>query len=215
MSPENLRRIFYRWLSAARASRHRRVTLQQKEAELKHGWLEAAWDKWRDRYLHEKLRPLVSVKMAPSEDLCSWLLFRNSRLLLRVRQICSSGYSGSGTQRQGYGLNALKLNVVADLDQSLPAIRFHASHIKGRYWQIWRSTMPRALQAKKARDLDRQLVLRECLLFSISGSVAYLHCFRQGSRQMVPNLSDEDYPESRRVSYANALTPDLVLNLNG
>ena len=164
MSPENLRRIFYRWLSATRASRHRRVTLQQKEAELKHGWLEAAWDRWRDRYLHEKLRPLVSVKIAPSKDLCSWLLlFRNSRLLLRVRQICSSGYSGSGTQRQGYGLNVLKLDVVADLNQSLPAIRFHASHIKGRYWQIWRSTMPRALQAKKARDLHRQVVLGECL----------------------------------------------------
>jgi hypothetical protein len=63
---ENLRRTFHRWLSAARASRHRRVTLQQKEAELKHSWLVAAWDKWRERYLREKLRPLVSAKAAGS-----------------------------------------------------------------------------------------------------------------------------------------------------
>jgi protein SFI1 len=57
----------------------------------------------------------------------------------------------------------LKVGMITDATwvQSLPAIRFHASHIKERYWLIWRNTMPRALQAKKARDLHRQSVLSE------------------------------------------------------
>ncbi|GJE87193.1 hypothetical protein PsYK624_032760 [Phanerochaete sordida] len=43
--------------------------------------------------------------------------------------------------------------------KSLPAVRFHASHLKGRYWAIWRDAMPRALQSKQARELHQKNVL--------------------------------------------------------
>jgi protein SFI1 len=52
--------MFHRWLSAARASRYRRVALQQKEEDIRHGHLADAWDKWRDRFRDAKLRPIVS-----------------------------------------------------------------------------------------------------------------------------------------------------------
>ncbi|KAI0693271.1 hypothetical protein BC835DRAFT_1354288 [Cytidiella melzeri] len=43
--------------------------------------------------------------------------------------------------------------------KSLPAVRFHASHLKARFWSTWRDAMPRVLQAREAREKDRVSVL--------------------------------------------------------
>ena len=45
------------------------------------------------------------------------------------------------------------------LFQSLPALRFNASHLKKRYWSVWRNAMPQVLQSKKAREFDRNALL--------------------------------------------------------
>ena len=58
---ENMRRMFYTWLAAARKVRHKRVTLQEREYEMEKIRLENAWDKWRGRFQEEKLLPLVGV----------------------------------------------------------------------------------------------------------------------------------------------------------
>lgn len=58
---ENIRRLFHRWLTAARSARHRRLTLQRKEDEMKAACLETAWNKWRERFVDEKLRPIVCL----------------------------------------------------------------------------------------------------------------------------------------------------------
>jgi protein SFI1 len=58
---ENMRRMFYTWLAAARKVRHKRVTLQEREGEMQKIQLENAWDKWRGRFQEEKLLPLVGV----------------------------------------------------------------------------------------------------------------------------------------------------------
>jgi protein SFI1 len=58
---ENMRRMFYTWLAAARKVRHKRVTLQEREYEMQKIRLENAWDKWRGRFQGEKLLPLVGV----------------------------------------------------------------------------------------------------------------------------------------------------------
>jgi protein SFI1 len=57
---ENMRKMFTKWLGAARTARRRRVTLQQCEEEMKHTRLLIVWDKWRERYKDVQLRPLVS-----------------------------------------------------------------------------------------------------------------------------------------------------------
>jgi hypothetical protein len=57
---ENMRRMFYKWLSAARKVRNRRAILQERECEMQRIQLEAAWDRWRGRFQAEKLLPLVS-----------------------------------------------------------------------------------------------------------------------------------------------------------
>jgi hypothetical protein len=44
-------------------------------------------------------------------------------------------------------------------NQSLPALRFHASHSKAKYWHAWRAAMPQALMNSKARDLDKKSIL--------------------------------------------------------
>jgi hypothetical protein len=52
--------MFHRWLMAARARRHKRVTLREKELEFDLANVQVAWNRWRERYMDEKLRPLVS-----------------------------------------------------------------------------------------------------------------------------------------------------------
>lgn len=56
---ENMRRMFYKWLAAARTARNRRVVLQENEKEMQRYRLAAAWDKWRGRFQGERLRPIV------------------------------------------------------------------------------------------------------------------------------------------------------------
>jgi len=56
---ENMRKMFTKWLGAARTARRRRVTLQQCEEEMKHTRLLIVWDKWRERYQDIQLRPLA------------------------------------------------------------------------------------------------------------------------------------------------------------
>jgi protein SFI1 len=51
--------MFYRWLTATRKSRHRRLLLQQREDELKLATVAGVWDKWRERYLDIRLQPMV------------------------------------------------------------------------------------------------------------------------------------------------------------
>ncbi|KAF9264836.1 hypothetical protein L218DRAFT_925468 [Marasmius fiardii PR-910] len=47
--------------------------------------------------------------------------------------------------------------------KSLPAIKFHAYHIKTKYWNIWLEQLPRAVQARKSREFDSKLVFRKFL----------------------------------------------------
>ena len=60
--------------------------------------------------------------------------------------------------------------------QSLPAVRFHASHLKSKYWKVWRDSMPRALQSKQAREADRKAVL---CAFSLCGISIHCHLTRR------------------------------------
>ncbi|TFK42645.1 Sfi1 spindle body protein-domain-containing protein [Crucibulum laeve] len=126
---DNVRRVFSRWLASARATRYRRLTLQRREDQLKLATSLAAWDKWRDRFIDEKLRPIeydVILQMQKN------LMFR------------------------AFGIWHGKT-------KSLPAIRFHANNSKTKYFKMWRETMPRAVQAREARERDRKALLRKSL----------------------------------------------------
>lgn len=61
---EHLGKFFHRWLSAARTVRHRRLTLDRKETQIKVALVSAAWDKWRDRFKQQRLQPVVSHDLA-------------------------------------------------------------------------------------------------------------------------------------------------------
>ncbi|KAI1795981.1 hypothetical protein LXA43DRAFT_697884 [Ganoderma leucocontextum] len=56
---ENMRKVFVRWLTAARKARHRRLHLQEKEEEFKLMTVASAFDKWRERYMDIRLQPLA------------------------------------------------------------------------------------------------------------------------------------------------------------
>lgn len=54
-----MRKVFVRWLTAARKMRHRRLQLQEKEEEFKLMTVASAFDKWRELYMDIRLQPLV------------------------------------------------------------------------------------------------------------------------------------------------------------
>ncbi|KAG2144777.1 hypothetical protein BD769DRAFT_1625348 [Suillus cothurnatus] len=76
---ENVRRMFHRWLMAARARRHKRVTLREKELEFDLANVQVAWNRWRERYMDEKLRPLSlpAIRFQASRTKMSyWAIWR-------------------------------------------------------------------------------------------------------------------------------------------
>ncbi|KAI0646947.1 Sfi1 spindle body protein-domain-containing protein [Trametes meyenii] len=124
---ENMRKMFYRWLAAAKKARHRRLSLQAREDEFKLTVVSAVWDKWRERFQDIRLQPMADAFIRQHRD---DIMFR------------------------AFGIWHAKSRV-----RSLPAVRFHASNLKAKYWKKWRDAMPRALQAKEARDMDRRITL--------------------------------------------------------
>ena len=56
-----MRKMFYRWLAAAKKARHKRLQLQAREEEFKLTVVAGAWDKWRERFLDIRLQPLVRL----------------------------------------------------------------------------------------------------------------------------------------------------------
>ena len=61
LAAENKRKMFYRWLAAAKKARHKRLQLQAKEEEFKFTVIAGAWDKWRERYLDIRLQPMADA----------------------------------------------------------------------------------------------------------------------------------------------------------
>ncbi|KAG6903226.1 hypothetical protein C0995_002769 [Termitomyces sp. Mi166 len=64
---DNMRRVFTRWLGLARVNRRRRITLKEKEDEIKLFVIACFWDKWRDRFSAEKLCPIERAVMTQTE----------------------------------------------------------------------------------------------------------------------------------------------------
>ncbi|KAF9005590.1 hypothetical protein BDQ17DRAFT_1353427 [Cyathus striatus] len=124
-----VRRVFHCWLAATRSSRHRNLTLQKREDELKLIAVSSAWEKWRERFIDEKFR-LVEYNI---------IIQCQRNLMFRTFGVWHSK------------------------TKSLPAIRFHAIRLKGKFFRKWRNEMPRALQAKEAREKYYQRLLGHCV----------------------------------------------------
>ncbi|KAF5365583.1 hypothetical protein D9758_003196 [Tetrapyrgos nigripes] len=126
---EHVRRLFHHWLSAARMSRNRRITLAAREEEMKFATIAVAWDRWRERFKDERLRPLEHISTVQNKEALkyrAWMTWKSKT-------------------------------------KSLPAVNFHSKHLRARYWKIWLNALPRALQAKQAREMDQQSLLKKCL----------------------------------------------------
>ncbi|KAJ3505555.1 hypothetical protein NLJ89_g7354 [Agrocybe chaxingu] len=121
-----LRRTFYRWIASRRLAEHRRVTHQRKEAHLRQVAIVTAWDKWRERFKEERLRPLASQ------------LFEYEVILANRRNLMLRAFSAWVRK-----------------SDSLPAVRFHSKHLKAEFFKLWRNAMPNVMRVKKARETDR------------------------------------------------------------
>lgn len=52
--------MFHKWLNAARARRHKRVLLLEKQVEFDRATMQVVWDRWREKFMEERLHPIVS-----------------------------------------------------------------------------------------------------------------------------------------------------------
>ncbi|KAH9484334.1 hypothetical protein JR316_0003815 [Psilocybe cubensis] len=71
-----LRRVFVHWLSAKRSIEHRRLTHERKEAQLRHLAITSAWEKWRERFKEERLRPLEYTVIIDNQKIIMSQAFR-------------------------------------------------------------------------------------------------------------------------------------------
>ncbi|KAE9406353.1 hypothetical protein BT96DRAFT_987496 [Gymnopus androsaceus JB14] len=133
---DNVRKIFHKWLTATRTVRLRCNVLEQKEQQIKREAIIMAWDRWRT-LLEMKRERFQDERLRPLE-----LQFRfQNKEALKYRAF-ATWFSKT---------------------QALPAIHFDAQRVKTKYWRAWRSAMPRALQAKKAREVDKNALLKKSL----------------------------------------------------
>ncbi|KAF7338338.1 CTLH domain-containing protein [Mycena venus] len=120
--------------------RRRRLTLEQKEAEFELDYLSDVWDKWRDRFKQQRLQPVEYDA----------ILQRHQNTLTRTFRLWHSKTKVE---------IMIFVHAFVDFVQPLPAIRFDALRIKRMYWNLWREALPRALQTKTARDIEKKAVL--------------------------------------------------------
>jgi len=69
-----MRQVFNHWLHATRRKR----SLTEREEELNRAVLSQAYDKWRDKFLENNLRPAVRIYQSIEPFLISHLCPRNS-----------------------------------------------------------------------------------------------------------------------------------------
>lgn len=91
------------------------------------------------------------------------------------------------------------------LPQSLPALRFNASHLRKKYWTIWRNAMPQTHQCKKARDFDRNALLSAWYLKLPLETLANMHLYRQSFQKVVGNLSHKNCTQGGRVGFVSLI----------
>ncbi|TFY66150.1 hypothetical protein EVG20_g4945 [Dentipellis fragilis] len=175
LTTEGMRRMFYKWLTAARSSRNRRILLEQREEDMKRVRLTAAWDKWRGHFKAERLRPLERTFNLQNENA---LMFR----------AFVTWHSKT---------------------KSLPAVRFHAANTKAKFWKAWRDAMPRALQGKEAREVDRKNVLAKAFDKWVQAhrTKIALRAVARARYMRLPTSSSRQQPTPSRSPYLPSTSP--------
>ncbi|KAH8117554.1 Sfi1 spindle body protein-domain-containing protein [Phellopilus nigrolimitatus] len=90
---EIMRRMFSRWLSAAKTIRHRRLLLQEREEDMKLATVEKAWDQWRERFQAERLRPLeysLNIQFQKTRVYQAYLIWHSKTKSIPAIQFFSS-----------------------------------------------------------------------------------------------------------------------------
>ncbi|KAG0705973.1 hypothetical protein DFH29DRAFT_996399 [Suillus ampliporus] len=129
---ENVRRMFHRWLAAARARRHKRITLREKELEFDQASVQVAWNRWRERYMDEKLRPLLCQIAIQNQKNC---LFRAFGIWhSRTRSLPAIRFQASRTKMRYWAIWR------AAMPQALQAKRARETHnvaVLNRAFEKW------------------------------------------------------------------------------
>lgn len=154
---DTLRRMFMRWLTAARKSKTRRTLLAEREDELRLDILAAAWEAWRDRFRENRLRDLASYPLiiiwSVSSSVTGIPCYYPKSAQSSLQSICYMAVT-----KQGKFICSIRIILLIN-KQYVPGIRLYATNLKTKAWDLWRAAMPLAIQARKAREIHAKRVL--------------------------------------------------------
>lgn len=91
--------MFYNWLNKGRSARSLRLTLQEREDQIRMDKLAAAWEQWRDRYKNERLRVVVSVVTDVRLVWHAYAHPRKAKWCFKLSEIFYFAPSAFGTQK--------------------------------------------------------------------------------------------------------------------
>lgn len=129
---ETMRRVFHRWLAFARARHQRRTILREKELTFVRASLQVTWDRWREKFIKEKLRPMAHQVALRSQKN---LLFRAFGIwLVRTRSLPAIRFHAFRLKQRSWQVWR------AAMPQALQAKRAREMHTKAvlsRVFEKW------------------------------------------------------------------------------
>ncbi|KAJ3521872.1 hypothetical protein NMY22_g12132 [Coprinellus aureogranulatus] len=182
---DHLRRLFYRWLSAARLSRHRKIVLRRKEDEVRLQVMEAVWDRWREKTLRSR------------ED--QVLLQRQRNILCRL----FSTWHGKSKAPPAIRFDCVRVKklffkkwkgAMSHTHQMKQAMNLDRSFVAGRFFGRW-------VEVYKARKTLKAVARARHL--RLPAAPARKHTISSGSSSLFPQRTDFLRPprSSGRVEY--------------
>lgn len=129
---ETMRRVFHRWLAFARARHQRRTILREKELTFVRASLQVTWDRWREKFIKEKLRPMAHQVALRSQKN---LLFRAFGIwLVKTRSLPAIRFHAFRLKQRSWQIWR------AAMPQALQAKRARETHTKAvlsRAFEKW------------------------------------------------------------------------------
>ncbi|KAF8590581.1 hypothetical protein K439DRAFT_1329550 [Ramaria rubella] len=139
---DTLRRMFIKWLAAARKSNTCRTRLAEREHELRLETLAAAWEAWRDHFREIGLRDLAGHSLYPVYSILIALPQEYQVIIQSQNNILCRAFG-----------------VWRSKSKSVPGIRLYATNLKFKMWVIWRTAIPIAIQIRRAREVYLRRIL--------------------------------------------------------
>ncbi|KJA20236.1 hypothetical protein HYPSUDRAFT_1092898 [Hypholoma sublateritium FD-334 SS-4] len=170
-----LRRAFQRWLTAKRAAEHRRINHERKEAHLRQVAITSAWERWRERFKEEKLRPLeYELILADQRNVLSWAftIWLSKTFSLPAVRFHSKHIKHNFFQKWRNAMpNALRVKKARETDRFNTIVRTFEKWMQAYKTKITLKAVARAKSLRLPSTSPRQIIAKSRPLYAAPQSI--------------------------------------------